>query len=442
MRKHTPGAKNAFEDQEHDALRQNENFEHEAERRDSEGNKADKDSNEKQTQALEEQAAQNKDNREQGKGNLTQNVEQQNLDISEENKTLYTEAHQSDSIGRKGGAVDDTEQNAALQQESQRGQKIEQRASEVSDNNPTNKAEEASSQPQLSSNSNEDVRLAGQARLHPSELQSSIKELSGAGAVRADISPEEQLTKATNLKDSAKALIQVKDFKGAALVYIDALGAINPHQFTTQIEQETRQKLADLKIMLLNNISHCKLNLESYEDSIWYAEKVVKMDSQNVKALFRIAMCYEKQDKNTEAFDKMKEVYRVHRQKNLSVTREISEAYERIKSKAQADLAKHRQQEKALFQRMITGKDDKKAPASNTKLAKQILYLLPSIATSYFIMKQGLHGNFASSRVKGGTAFLTFVFFGVFASDRLWIKGALTSVAALFTGFAYKYKLQ
>lgn len=303
------------------------------------------------------------------------------------------------------------------------------------------------SEAEASQNKSSDAQQEVQEHSQGSDANKATKSLTssqveptvGRGEV---LSPEERYTKAIELKENAKSLIQQKSYEEAIAIYTNALTIINPNLFTVAVDGDLKKKLSELRIMLLNNISQCKLSLDKVDDALWYAERVVLQEPDNIKALFRIAMCYEKQAKHSDAFEKLKEILQIHKRKDLGVTVDIRDAYDRVKQRIQGDLDVQKKKEKELYQKMVTGKEIKDesvtTSTSHARLVKKGLLLLPSAAIAYLIVKKGLNGNIHTSKAQGTTAFLSLVLFGSLFTEKLWLRGVLASSAALFTGLAYK----
>ncbi|XP_073950069.1 tetratricopeptide repeat protein 9C-like [Choristoneura fumiferana] len=73
-----------------------------------------------------------------------------------------------------------------------------------------------------------------------------------------------------------------------ALKMLVAIEPINPEQ----IEEDRVKEMIDLKIKLLNNLSHCQLHYEEFQAAADLCTCSLKYDEQNVKALYRRSTAY------------------------------------------------------------------------------------------------------------------------------------------------------
>jgi tetratricopeptide (TPR) repeat protein len=71
------------------------------------------------------------------------------------------------------------------------------------------------------------------------------------------------------------------------------------------------KELLVLNNTILNNISICFYNLEDFKSSLLYADQVLKTDVNNMKAMYRKAVCYRKMKDIERAFECIKSAFKI-----------------------------------------------------------------------------------------------------------------------------------
>jgi tetratricopeptide (TPR) repeat protein len=67
--------------------------------------------------------------------------------------------------------------------------------------------------------------------------------------------------------------------------------------YTFSNDKEEDRKVDLMKLSLNMNMAMCKMNLNKYEEAIGYCTEALRVDKENIKAIYRIAYCYLQMDK-------------------------------------------------------------------------------------------------------------------------------------------------
>ena len=160
------------------------------------------------------------------------------------------------------------------------------------------------------------------------------------------LSLDERYNHSLHIKNTAKKFVKEKKYEEAIGLYKSAGSLIHPNVIPVQPEVDLQNKLNDLRIALSNKMSHCYLFMGMYDLALEQAEKAERLDPQNIKALYRIAVCLEKQGKYLEAFDKIETALRVSKEKDTKITNDVQEIFERLKGKTKEITEKIQAEEK------------------------------------------------------------------------------------------------
>ncbi|XP_075155896.1 AH receptor-interacting protein [Haematobia irritans] len=106
------------------------------------------------------------------------------------------------------------------------------------------------------------------------------------------LSDEERLKTAIKLRDEGNNLYKEKDFKKAEECYRQAVGLIDQLMVKEKPHDVEWLELAKHKVPVLLNYAQCRLLAQDYYAVIEHCTEVLKLDPQNVKALFRRAKAH------------------------------------------------------------------------------------------------------------------------------------------------------
>ncbi|KAL3684851.1 hypothetical protein R1sor_002873 [Riccia sorocarpa] len=104
-----------------------------------------------------------------------------------------------------------------------------------------------------------------------------------------DMESEEKIEAAIRLKEDGNALFKVQKYTRAAKKYEKAAKLI---EYDSGFDDEQKKKTKVLKVTCNLNDSACKLKLKDYKEAIKLSTKVLEIEPQNVKALYRRAQGY------------------------------------------------------------------------------------------------------------------------------------------------------
>mmetsp|Transcript_17673 Transcript_17673/g.29056 ORF Transcript_17673/g.29056 Transcript_17673/m.29056 type:complete len:177 (-) Transcript_17673:1105-1635(-) len=95
---------------------------------------------------------------------------------------------------------------------------------------------------------------------------------------------DEKISTAYALKDEGNKLFQSQDTTGALQAYHEMFMYIHGLQPQTDVQ---RSQIQNLKLLHFINVAACHLKLSNWEKAESYCTKALKVDEDNVKALFR-----------------------------------------------------------------------------------------------------------------------------------------------------------
>jgi len=99
-----------------------------------------------------------------------------------------------------------------------------------------------------------------------------------------DMSMQERIEESRTLKGEATAAFKKGVFEEAKGLYIEAAEYLDdPYESTAEEDQEAEE----MRLTLHLNIAMCALKSNDFAETVSFSSKVLKVDSQNVKALYR-----------------------------------------------------------------------------------------------------------------------------------------------------------
>lgn len=72
--------------------------------------------------------------------------------------------------------------------------------------------------------------------------------------------------------------------------------------YTFSDDPEEDRQVEKLKMAINSNLSMCKINLNLFDEAIGYSDEVLRIDKNNIKALYRIAFSHFKKDQFDESY--------------------------------------------------------------------------------------------------------------------------------------------
>ncbi|KAL2506376.1 Peptidyl-prolyl cis-trans isomerase FKBP62 [Abeliophyllum distichum] len=104
-----------------------------------------------------------------------------------------------------------------------------------------------------------------------------------------DMSTQEKIEAAGKKKDEGNALFKAGKYQRASKRYDKAVKLI---EYDSSFSEDEKQQAKVLKVACNLNNAACKLKLKDYKEAVKLCTKVLEIESQNVKALYRRAQAY------------------------------------------------------------------------------------------------------------------------------------------------------
>ncbi|KAL2531001.1 Peptidyl-prolyl cis-trans isomerase FKBP62 [Forsythia ovata] len=104
-----------------------------------------------------------------------------------------------------------------------------------------------------------------------------------------DMSTQEKIEAAGKKKDEGNALFKAGKYQRASKRYEKAVKLI---EYDSSFGEDEKQQAKVLKVTCNLNNAACKLKLKDYKEAVKLCTKVLEIESQNVKALYRRAQAY------------------------------------------------------------------------------------------------------------------------------------------------------
>ena len=365
------------------------------------------------------------------------NVEETKTEAQTQDQTQPTESTQAEGTQGIESSWQNLNASAGTQQEGQQGGETHQEPAADVHKEEEHKEEEAKPTETQPTGTEPAINLA-----HSTGAAEKTT-TSGSQSPAKSLTIEERYNQSVDLKNKANDLIKEKKYEEAIALYKSAGLLINPNVLPGQPEGDLKFKLNDLRIALSNNMSHCYLHMGMYDLAFEQAEKVERLDPENIKALYRIAVCLEKQGKNLEAFDKIKTVIKISNAKGQKISSEVQEIFERLKGKTKEITEKIRAEEKQtkeLAQKMFGEKPPKQTESAAKKYLYKGLMVVPSVGIAYLLLTKGMKSNLKTQNSKFALGVLSASIFGTLTSSKIWMKGIFATTFVLVAGLAHKYK--
>jgi len=225
-----------------------------------------------------------------------------------------------------------------------------------------------------SSNTSGNIPVTPVGSSHIESLSSSvnhIKEEKGAASPAMGHSEQEEdlatrISKAITIKNSAKSLVSQGNYDDAIRVYESAYYALRPSG-KDRTHPDFKQCLS-LQSELFNNLSFCYGSLERYPESIEYAKRVLFIDGENTKALYRIAVGYKNMGNFMAAYEEIKKAKDIFKRQNPDqpLDAKIHELYASLRQTCKADLDKRKMEEREIYSKMIGTSNPSSPTTKNT----------------------------------------------------------------------------
>jgi tetratricopeptide (TPR) repeat protein len=135
----------------------------------------------------------------------------------------------------------------------------------------------------------------------------------------------EKYNEALKRKEEGNVFYSQKNFRCANKKYKKALKFL---EYDSDFKEDEKQKAKQIKLFCYNNLAASKLKCHKWQKALEYATEAVKIDPNNVKALYRQGKALMELGEWNEAKEKFQSVLRVD-PKNVTVMNELHNLKER-----------------------------------------------------------------------------------------------------------------
>jgi tetratricopeptide (TPR) repeat protein len=154
---------------------------------------------------------------------------------------------------------------------------------------------------------------------------------------------DDRLRDANNLKVKGNELYKQKHYEEAIKIYGESLSIAHPDVFANS-SQELMYKMAELNVLLLQNMSTAYYALKQYATSEKVASQVLLINPRHFKALYRKALCLFEMNRLEEAYACIKDAYSID-----ATVGEVNDAYKKIHTAYKAEKEEKKQLYKSMF---------------------------------------------------------------------------------------------
>lgn len=151
------------------------------------------------------------------------------------------------------------------------------------------------------------------------------------------------------------------DHSSAMTSYNKALKILDLENFSDVSSSDISrlQQVLDSRVKCYNNLAACQLKVEAYDMVIKSCQEVLNIQSENVKALFRMGKAYSAKGNTKEAVDLMKKALRLEPETKI-IHQELSKLTKKLKVETQS--------EKNMYKKMLGTKTNvqKQKPQANS----------------------------------------------------------------------------
>jgi tetratricopeptide (TPR) repeat protein len=193
-----------------------------------------------------------------------------------------------------------------------------------------------------------------------------------------------RISKSISIKNSAKSLVNQAKYDEAIRIYESAYYALRPTG-KDRIHPDFKKCLL-LQAELFNNLSYCYGSLERFQESVEYAKRVLLVDGENTKALYRSAVGHKNMGQFMTAYDEIKKAKQIYKRQHPDqpLDAKIHELYASLQQICKPDLEKRKNKEKEIYSKMLGTSPVSKnsSPQKETEPSRSAL--------SYKVVRYGL----------------------------------------------------
>lgn len=134
-----------------------------------------------------------------------------------------------------------------------------------------------------------------------------------------------------DLKKTGNEHYTKADYSEAERCYLKALSIVSNLLIKHAPKTDEYKELQTYELALNSNMAQLKFKQENYYESIAYCDKVLKVDSRNVKMFYRRAQAKAKVWNREEAEQDYKQVMRLDAKMERTVRKELEEMRQKLK---------------------------------------------------------------------------------------------------------------
>eukprot|EP00357_Protocruzia_adherens_P027668 CAMPEP_0115031824 /NCGR_PEP_ID=MMETSP0216-20121206/38786_1 /TAXON_ID=223996 /ORGANISM="Protocruzia adherens, Strain Boccale" /LENGTH=367 /DNA_ID=CAMNT_0002409593 /DNA_START=244 /DNA_END=1344 /DNA_ORIENTATION=- len=201
----------------------------------------------------------------------------------------------------------------------------------------------------------QEIKTAGEEEKKAEPVQEETKSKEQLMAEELDpknlinLSSQEKINVASKYKDLGNAAFKAGDYPGAVDMYNKATSAINPYYFQHEADMEIRKEVNKVLRDCLLNAALCMMRLDKHATAAELCTSALKLDANNVKALYRRALAKKAMGQNTEALQDLK----------LAIEQEPNDKKMREEYAAIRELSREeKQKSQSLFKAMTGNKPE------------------------------------------------------------------------------------
>ena len=194
-----------------------------------------------------------------------------------------------------------------------------------------------------------------------------------------------RISKTISIKNSAKPLVNQGKYDEAIRIYESAYYALRPTG--KDRGHPDFKKCLLLQAELFNNLSYCYGSLERFQESVEYAKRVLLVDGENTKALYRSAVGHKNMGQFMTAYDEIKKAKQIYKRQHPDqpLDAKIHELYASLQQICKPDLEKRKKEEKEIYSKMLGT-----SPTAKTTATQNETEPAPRSALSYKVVRYGL----------------------------------------------------
>lgn len=167
---------------------------------------------------------------------------------------------------------------------------------------------------------------------------------------------DQRIVIAKQMKEEGNNLFKAGKFREAATIYKNTIPIL---KLETPTDEETKKR-AEILVPISLNVAQCLIKEHQYKEAETYIDNALFDEPNNVKALYRMAICLQKQKKEDEALEYAKRAQKVKDGKEVrALLAELRESMKQVNKKSSESYKK-------IF-------DNKAAPVySDTHIKKEL----------------------------------------------------------------------